>query len=209
MCSNFLKIPIEEREKIINVCIKEFAKNGYERASTNRIVQEADIPKGTLFYFFGNKKKLYFYVIDYAINLMVERLKSYNKDFSSDIFERFEQNGLRKLKLAFEEPLLYELIYRSVIDTPEELRNEIYNRYKNVFESNNKGLYEGIDTSRFKDDIDVKKAVDTIVIFLEGFFNRHTSMFKKLTPAQSLNTYKKLSRECREYFDILKKGIYK
>lgn len=208
MYENFMKIPEEKRKKILQICIEEFARNGYEKASTNRIVKMAGMPKGTLFYFFGNKRSLYFYILDYAINIMVEKSRYYNEDVSSDIFERFEQSGLRKLKLAYEEPLLYELIYRSVMDSPEELRNEIYGRYRDFFYKNKRDLYEGIDTSKFKDGIDVKKAVDTIVIFAEGFFNRHVNTFKKLTPEESLDMYDKIGKECSEFFEILKKGIY-
>ena len=50
MTENFEKIPLEERQRILEICIAEFAEKGYERASTNAIVRTAGIPKGTLFY---------------------------------------------------------------------------------------------------------------------------------------------------------------
>lgn len=51
----FLELNIEKRTKIIVICITEFSKYGYENNSTNRIVQKANISKGSLFKYFKNK----------------------------------------------------------------------------------------------------------------------------------------------------------
>lgn len=57
-----LKKQIQSRKKrILNAAFREFAEKGYEDASTNRIVKNAEIGKGTLFYHFGNKENLYIY----------------------------------------------------------------------------------------------------------------------------------------------------
>jgi len=42
----FDKLKPEKRERIINAALKEFARNGYEKASTNEIIKEAEIAKG-------------------------------------------------------------------------------------------------------------------------------------------------------------------
>jgi len=207
---NFEKIPEDKRKKIIDVCMEEFAKKGYEKASTNNIVKKAGIPKGTLFYFFGNKKKLYFYILDYAIDKFITKFNQENVRLSSDLFERLIQRGLVKLKIATKEPLLYGIIYGSIVNTPDNLKKEIYKKYSKLSAENAKNIYEGIDTSKFKDSVELKKTVDLIVIFLEGFLNKYLDTFKQCsTPSESLNLYEKISSEVQEYFEILKKGIYK
>lgn len=210
MYHNFEKIPEDKRKKIIDVCMEEFAKKGYEKASTNNIVKKAGIPKGTLFYFFGNKKKLYFYILDYAIDKFITKFNQENVRLSSDLFERLIQRGLVKLKIATKEPLLYGIIYGSIVNTPDNLKKEIYKKYSKLSAENAKNIYEGIDTSKFKDSVELKKTVDLIVIFLEGFLNKYLDTFKQCsTPSESLNLYEKISSEVQEYFEILKKGIYK
>lgn len=190
--------------------MEEFAKKGYEKASTNNIVKKAGIPKGTLFYFFGNKKKLYFYILDYAIDKFITKFNQENVRLSSDLFERLIQRGLVKLKIATKEPLLYGIIYGSIVNTPDNLKKEIYKKYSKLSAENAKNIYEGIDTSKFKDSVELKKTVDLIVIFLEGFLNKYLDTFKQCsTPSESLNLYEKISSEVQEYFEILKKGIYK
>ena len=54
-----------------------------------------------------------------------------------------------------------------------------------------------------------EKAVSVILMFLDGFLSKHINTFKQCTPSEALSSYKKLSSEIKEYFEILKKGIYK
>lgn len=205
----FEKIPQDKKNKIIDASLKEFAQKGYEKASTNNIVKEAGIPKGTLFYFFGSKKKLYFYILDYTINKFLERYKEEKKELSSDIFERLEQRGLLKLKIAMEEHLLYEIIFKSIINVPDHLKCETYEKYSQFRSGSELSIYEGIDNSKFKKGTDIKKVVEVITMFLEGYLNRHMDTFKKSTALESIKLYKKISNEVKEYLKIIKEGVYK
>ena len=54
----FQSLETEKRERIINAALKEFAKNGYDKASTNDIVKEAEISKGSLFNYFNSKNEI-------------------------------------------------------------------------------------------------------------------------------------------------------
>lgn len=65
----------EKRNKITVVSIDEFAKYGYKNSSTNRIVQNAGISKGSLFKYFKNKDELYFYILDSVTQELIYGLK--------------------------------------------------------------------------------------------------------------------------------------
>ena len=52
----FLNLQAEKQNRIIQVAIKEFAQNAYVSASTNRIVKECGISKGSLFKYFTDKE---------------------------------------------------------------------------------------------------------------------------------------------------------
>ena len=43
MNTRFYSLELEKQQRIINAALKEFARNGYEKASTNEIVKEAEI----------------------------------------------------------------------------------------------------------------------------------------------------------------------
>ncbi len=63
----------EKQQKILNSALSEFAEHGYEQASTNRIVKQAGIGKGMLFYYFKNKKDLYEYLIEYSLDFFLTK----------------------------------------------------------------------------------------------------------------------------------------
>ena len=56
------KLDTEKKNRIINSAIEEFSKYPFNKASTNNIVKNAEISKGLLFHYFGNKKELYEYI---------------------------------------------------------------------------------------------------------------------------------------------------
>jgi len=73
MYDKFLSLEPDKQEKIINAAMKEFAEKGYTQASTNEIVREAGISKGLLFHYFSNKKQLFFFLHDYALEIATDK----------------------------------------------------------------------------------------------------------------------------------------
>ena len=49
---------MDTREKIIQAGLKVFSNNGYEKATTRRIAQEAGVNEVTLFRHFQNKENI-------------------------------------------------------------------------------------------------------------------------------------------------------
>src|SRR5690625_5577728 len=69
----FKNLDKKKQKRIINAALKEFTAKGFDQASTNRIVKEAGIGKGMLFYYFKSKKDLYLYLVDYCIEIIREK----------------------------------------------------------------------------------------------------------------------------------------
>jgi AcrR family transcriptional regulator len=59
----FLNLPEEKRETIINAAVDEFAKYGLENASTNRIVENSGISKGSFYQYFEDKQDVFMYLL--------------------------------------------------------------------------------------------------------------------------------------------------
>ena len=51
----FEKLSAEKREQILETAAKAFAAHGYDGASLNQILADADISKGAAYYYFDNK----------------------------------------------------------------------------------------------------------------------------------------------------------
>lgn len=84
----FEKLPEEERDQIIRVCMAEFAEQGYRKASTNQIVHHLGIPKGSLFYWFESKDGLYLYLVDRCVERFVAAFSGAARGWPDEILAR-------------------------------------------------------------------------------------------------------------------------
>jgi AcrR family transcriptional regulator len=59
----FLNLTEEKRNLIEDVALNEFAEHGFDSASINRIVEKADIAKGSFYQYFEDKGDLYKHIL--------------------------------------------------------------------------------------------------------------------------------------------------
>ncbi|MEW5939957.1 MAG: TetR/AcrR family transcriptional regulator [Chloroflexota bacterium] len=59
----FFNLPEEKRENIVNAAVDEFAEYGLENASTNRIVENSGISKGSFYQYFEDKQDVFMYLL--------------------------------------------------------------------------------------------------------------------------------------------------
>ena len=86
----FLNLAEEKRETIINAAVDEFAQYGLENASTNRIVENSGISKGSFYQYFEDKQDVFMYLLSV---LEREKMGYYNgrhpPSSNMDTFEYF------------------------------------------------------------------------------------------------------------------------
>jgi AcrR family transcriptional regulator len=64
----FFNLPEEKRQRLIDLAIEEFAAHDYRLASISRIVARAGIAKGSFYQYFEDKRDLFLYLLDTAVN---------------------------------------------------------------------------------------------------------------------------------------------
>jgi len=77
----FFNLPKEKKNKIIEAIKNEFARVPFEKVSINKVVQDADISRGSFYMYFEDKK-----------DMLVCVLSSYHDDLMSTIKESFNEN---------------------------------------------------------------------------------------------------------------------
>ncbi len=207
MHNNFENLPQDKKDRIIEACLDEFAEKGYDKASTNSIVKKAGISKGILFHYFGNKRKLYIYIIDYILEYYLKEFYNGYSNESSDVFDRLINYSKEKMKLAYINLHMYKIIFEAFGNTPEEVKQEIEDRYKQIYEEHLPIVFEGIDYSRFRKGIDPQKAIELIALCLDGLSKKYLSIYKAKGEC-STEEFEKIMEESLEYMEILKGGIY-
>lgn len=207
MFSVFENLPDDKKQKIIDAAIEEFALNGYRNGSTNEIVKKAGISKGILFHYFENKKNLYLYVLDYLVDYYSKFFNDYIENIDKDdIFEIIKDINVKKLELFSDSPIMYEFIIKAFISYPEELEEDIKKRYLEVFSKNFDQIISKLDMSKFRKDIDKSKALEVIMLTLDGLTNKYIKEYKG-REYKLMTDAKELMDIFEEYTDILKWGI--
>ena len=70
----FAELEEPRRDRILGTAAREFAERGYEAASVNRIIADAGISKGSLYYYFDDKEDLFATVLEHAATQVMEDL---------------------------------------------------------------------------------------------------------------------------------------
>lgn len=206
MISKFMNLEKEKQERIVNAAIKEFANKGYDQASTNEIVKNANISKGLLFHYFKNKKQLFLFVFDYCVELSVNDL--YGKiDFGEkDVFLRLRQIMGVKLELISKTPHIIDFLMAAVLDESKEIKQYVEKKSKELSEIGYTQIFKDIDVSKFKKGVDIEKVMNIIIWTFEGI---SASEVKKLKhSASSAIDYKQVFKEVDRYIEILQESFY-
>jgi len=207
MYSKFLNLDSEKQDRIINAAIKEFAQKGYDNASTNEIVKVAGISKGLLFHYFGNKKQLFLFLFDYCYTIIADDFYKKINMQEKDFFNRVRGAIIIKMDLMNKYPSLFKFMEESYMEDSPEIKVEIEKRFKEATDFNMGKVYEGIDFSKFREDMDIHKIMKIITFTFEKL-SEEELLKAKLTPTHEID-YKKVHLEAEAYFEILTKAFYK
>ncbi|HBP66278.1 MAG TPA: TetR/AcrR family transcriptional regulator [Desulfosporosinus sp.] len=207
MYRNFENLNEDKKQRILEASIQEFAEKAYEEASTNVIVKNAEISKGILFHYFGNKKRLFLYIVEYCLQLLVTEYRKYPLQKSGDIFDRILELGLIKLKITHANPTISRLVLQAFLNTPETIRPEIQDKYSKLSNEFVPPIFKDIDPSKFRNGVDPKKALEMVMLFLEALQVKYTKEYMG-REQELLGDMDKIMEEYKETIEILKYGMY-
>ncbi|MET3684078.1 AcrR family transcriptional regulator [Alkalibacillus flavidus] len=194
-----------KRMAIINAALQEFTEKGFDKASTNHIVKTAGIGKGTLFYYFHNKQDLFDSLIEYCIGVIQDDFLAHIDFTEPDFIERMRQVALLKLEVQHEQPYMFYFFAQMLIHEeplPEGAKAQI----DTMQERNYAALYNNVDLTMFRDDLDHDKAMELIRWSIEGYQQQLLERIKGESIA-SLD-FATLTTEFETYLNTLKTAFY-
>lgn len=158
-----------KQEKMINAAMTCFGRNGYRKTSIQDVADEAKISKALLFHYFGSKKAMYLYVVDYANKTSSDLILSNQNMLSRDLFELMRQIQESKLKMYVQHPSLFRFLESVFFETEPEIINEVKSRQQNHYAQQIKTLMADIDCSGFREEVTLQDAMNLITWVTEGF----------------------------------------
>ncbi|MBN2878524.1 MAG: TetR/AcrR family transcriptional regulator [Clostridia bacterium] len=168
MNNKFYNLSKEKQNQIVNSGYKAFSQQSYRKTSMQYIADEGDVSKSLLFHYFRNKKELYFYLY----NLAVEDLKKIQAQYrtsSNDFFNIIEREIETRIALISVYPYIYQFVINVYFEDCEEVVSEIADKKASLILTNKQELLSAIDTSKFRNPDDVNTLYDIIVNMFEGY----------------------------------------
>lgn len=200
----FFELDEEKKLRILSAALMEFAHNSYHESSTNNIVKEAGIGKGSLFKYFTNKEDLYFYIIDSIISNLVEALKDELPTLTGDLLDIVFKYSEFEFAWYLKNPSQFKLIKRAFIDDNSEIYQKTLERYQITGDAFYHKLFENLESEQFKwDKADI---LNILKWCLKGF---NEEFIKEIKNEGDINLIKtQYEKRLREYMKILKLGLY-
>lgn len=207
MSIKLLELEPHRRVAILNAALKEFAKKGYDNASTNVIAKEAEISKALMFHYISSKQELFLYMYDYFSELLDNEYFKKIDYSEKDIFAKLRQSYLLQIDLMKQYPWIFEYNKLSAMTSSDEVNKALENRNSKKQSSCERQIFDMIDASKFRADLDINKCKQLILWANIGFANEILDEIRNLQPS-SLD-YKKIITALDDFIDELRKLFYK
>lgn len=204
--TKFLSLKPEKQERIINAAIKEFAKKGYKNTATDDITKEANISKGALFHYFNSKKDLFLFLYDHTLEILMNEFFGKIDLDEKDILKRLRQVLLIECMLVNKYPDMLDFVKVANFEESDEVKNDMESRNKEYLINGYSQVLNNFDTSKFKEGINIKRALDVIIWTMEGFSAKQKERIKQ-NPITNLN-FDEILSEMDIYFELLKDSFY-
>ena len=201
----------EKRNRIENALIKEYAQRGYLNASTNAIVKDAGISKGSLFNYIGNKEAQYCYIVSYVLHFFKDKLHDYmtGVDVPKDYFENLLFKSNMKIKMSLEYPLEYKLMFDAYMEESPEIKAFMAEKYAFFSDLSMQNGRETLDSETLKDPNDRDKIVEVVHHLIAGYSTNYLNSRKKLSEDEIVEVLEKMTVELDTYFQLFRKHFFK
>lgn len=196
----FLNLPDEKKEKIIDAGLREFSDKGYREASTNIIVENAGIPKGSFYQYFNDKKDLFLYICGLAAEKKLIYIQDVlTKAEQMDFFELFKEIYVAGIKFAKSNTKYFAITNELLKDNVlrKEMLGDQYERSDDFFINL---LKLGMNKGQIRKDIDMRFVsrllTESGVLLGEYFLEKYT-----------MDEIDHLEEFVDDYLSIIKNGI--
>ena len=168
----FFNLAEEKRNVIIDAAIDEFAEYGLENASTNRIVENSGISKGSFYQYFEDKQDVFMYLLTVLEREKMEYFKGKHPPSSNmDTFGYFRWMIKTGMEFNTSHPLLTQAISRVMFGEGMYYGNT----FSDIRERTAQGLRAMIAQAVQNGEVDPSVDVDLAVMVMETWSNAISS----------------------------------
>lgn len=204
----FENLDIEKQDQIINSAMRIFAVHGYKKAYMSEIAKLANVSKPALFYHFGTKLELYFYVLDIAFGEITESVDIDSIAVNRDFFECLQISTERKLLALKKRPSLMKFLTKFYFETAEEIEERKAEYLEHSQAIRNRLVFEDLDVSKFKDSVDPQQVMNMLLKWNEGNIAIAEKRLASASESELEEFYDGVVAEFLELIEMLRTNFY-
>lgn len=163
---------IETKERILAAALKIFGEKGYHPATMAEIAEEANVGKGTLYWYFSSKEELFSGIIEQmiqTINLELRSVLEANEQPFPDLLLVFTTVFL---DYSHKKRQLSRIFMSAPLGFSDELRERMLNWHCEFFQINTELIQQGLQEGFFQPPLEVERVVTAFTGLLFAFGGR-------------------------------------
>ncbi|MDO5415586.1 MAG: TetR/AcrR family transcriptional regulator [Lachnospiraceae bacterium] len=197
----FYALPEEKKQSIINAALQCFGRYGYEKTSIQDIAEAAHISKASVFQYFGSKKQLYQFLLEYCKGITMEMFDREALDEEADLFERILASARMKAETLKRQPFLTQFIAGAWEEDSEEVRDVLAALMDESGQFREELVLRETDAVRFKNPEDVEPVFRMLILMAEGYAAHYRS--------REAFDFDTVVSEFETYIAVLRNNFYK
>jgi AcrR family transcriptional regulator len=205
MKDTFYHLSEERQQRLIDACIEEFGEFGYDKSTTDRIIQRVGISKGGLYEYIESKEDLFLFVLEICFerlyNNIRQNLPKNANDVYSDLIARTRLVSSVAVDYYVENPDMVRVIARALTITQPRL----FEKAELVFNRHFNSVFQEIDESQLR--FSRVKLLDLLRWLI---IKTRDDFISSLKDSSNISSARKAYLDTWEfYLDVLKSGIYR
>lgn len=205
MNPKFFSLPQERQDLIRNSAMVEFGDGTFKKTSADAIAKRAGVSKALLFHYFKDKRELYLYLFQYAIDQCMEIFNRHMLKAAyfgeTDFFRTLEIGQKVKMDLVRRHPGLFRFVMRAYYEADSVLTPKLRKKLDDVLRDTTESFLSRMDLYKFKDGVDPKVLTRLLTLAAEGMLAE--------TRACTAEEIEKLFQQYQEYANMLRMHLYK
>lgn len=169
MNEKFFVLPIDRQQRILDAAYQVFSKSSYKGASMSEIASNAGISKALLFHYFTNKKELYLYLWNNALELTRKAVSDYRVLETDDFFEMLYRSLQAKCSVMVKYPYISVFSLNAYYEQYPEIKEAIGESFAQASLTSEKLVLATINTSTLRRDIDKTAMYEEIFYAMDGY----------------------------------------
>ena len=197
----FLALTEEKRTAILNAALQCFGKFGYEKASINDIAVAAHISKASVFQYFGSKKQLYIYLLEYCKKIIEGIFDKEALNSQTDLFDRILASSRMEMESFQNQPFILLFITSVWEETSPEVADALVILTEEACKFRNDMVLREEDALKFKNPEDAQPVFQMLLLMGEGYAARYRGA--------SAFDFETVMNDFEKNIAILRKNFYK